>query len=1056
MIRIIHITDFHLNDQTLRDWNNFVKDKMLAKLKVIHDEKNISFIAFTGDLIDIGGKDFKSATKGFDVFKKEVIEPILNHLKLAHNQFLFIPGNHDIDRSKDTERDELGSREYFKNPKKINEFIVGATKTNDFTGMQRIKEFKDFEKSFYTPTDQNIKLSIFGSSFKLKSNDGESVGICCLNSAWRCYGTEDKINILIGEEQLVENTNFIKDCSIKVALMHHPIDWISVVEQKVINSHLSKDFDVLLIGHVHENMTSLQTGYSDSLFINLAPSSFSDIRTDSINYANGFTVIDFNKNSGKVHCEYYKYNHLEKNIIINSDVGEEGVGDWTIPDKRSTANLSTVKTVLENIREDHFAKMDEHLICQKASQTTYSIKEAFIFPPIDEGNGSNSEEPNLELTEIAKSRLNFMFFGGQETGKTTLLFRLVREFVDEHDYLNKVPVYIDFEEMGSTEINTCIKSFLRCGSKEVNELLESNNIVLLVDNLHYRKNGNLEQYKKFEKLLKEFNTLTEDGFQRELRIIATSSCEISGIIPMEHIELCKIPFKNYFIRSLKAKEIKSLMKLWIPNEDDLHSRQKLDKMLTNFNSFALPSTAMAVSLYLWSVDTHERKPINHAVLLENFLEILLQKLSKENIYRDKFDFTNKVQILAKIAQEMLLKDQANYSLAVSEFEKVVEEYLTELVGFDFEADKIVNYFLERKIFVKYQGNRVKFTYSCYFHFFLAKRMEHNVEFKDYVMEEGNYFNFSKEIDYYTALKRNDKALFETILKRFEERFKATDFILEQVKQNGGLDKYFTPMIDNKPQEPVAKKVEINTIKANRPTEQMLEEFQNKRLQAIPEPTKLIKKEGKINMDVLLILMSNVLRNSEGVEDRKLKLEAYKSFIKYNLIFSILYREHLIEYVIKNKTLPPTLPRVVNLGRYLNNIPYFVQMSAYHHMGTAKLAPIILDKIKQDKNGAIYSNSDIERYLSVALYSDIQGKDYPKYIKTLIKTVGSNIVRDYLHFKLTDYLYKRTRPGSENEEIYIDLLAELRIRTQNSPRRLKESFMKKLADGKKNFDNRFGK
>lgn len=1044
-IRILHLTDFHLNQSTLKDWDSVLKQKFLEKVKEIHTEQPISFIAFTGDLIDQGGKEFGGAAKGFEKFESAIIEPILSITGLQKSRFLMVPGNHDIERAKDSEREELGNRAYFRSEQKVLEFMRSASKENNFSGMQRIKEYKEFERNFYPSDDASISSSIFGSNFKINA-DNYSVGICCLNSAWRCYDKNDKGQIIIGEDQLNTGLNFINNCEVKIALLHHPLDWLSEVERSIVSKHITKEFDLLFVGHMHENMTAVQTGFSGSLFTSLAPSGLNDLRTDSKQYSNGFGVIDYSKATSRVNCTYYKYDHQKKEITLNTDDVDTGKHVFEIPNGQIVENENIALTAIQNIKEDHFAKMDEHLIGQKAEKVTYSIKEAFILPPIDLGNASKQEESSLEFTEAVKSKYDFMFFGAQETGKTTLLYRLVREYVDEFQYLGKVPVYINFAELGTKDIRTAIKEYTRCSSKEIEHLLNDSKIVLLVDNLNYKIYKDTVEIKNLEKFHKEFNTNAGKGKDKELRILASSENEISGILPIEHIDSCKIPFQNYFIRTLKAKEIKSLMGLWLPDEDKLSKQARLEKMLNDFTSFALPSTAMSVSLYLWS-DSHERKPINHAVLLENYLEILLQKLSKENIYRDRFDFTNKVQLLAKIAQEMLIKDELSYSLDYIDFVKVIDDYLKKLVGFDFEADKIVEYFLNRKLFVR-QNNKIKFTYSCYFHFFLAKRMEHNTEFKEYVMQESKYFNFHREIDYYTALRRNDKEVFKTILERFEQRFAPTDFILETLTKDIGIDRYFTPLIENKPHEPIAKHVPIQRILDNRPSEETRERYENKRLENIPNPTAFIKKDNAISLDILLVIMSNVLRNSEGVEDRELKSKAYKLLVKYNLIFSVLYRENIIDYVVKNKKLPPTIQHVQNLDGYLKSIPYLVQYSAYYHLGTSKLAPIILEKITLDKSGQSFSKSDIEKFFSIALYSDVYGKEHMKYLKGMIRNVGSNVVRDYLFFKLTDYLYKRTKPDSEEEEEYIDLLAELRIRTQGLARRIKETVLKELRTGRK--------
>ena len=44
MIRILHLTDFHLNNKTLVDWNDFLKEIFLQKIKEIHESTPIDII----------------------------------------------------------------------------------------------------------------------------------------------------------------------------------------------------------------------------------------------------------------------------------------------------------------------------------------------------------------------------------------------------------------------------------------------------------------------------------------------------------------------------------------------------------------------------------------------------------------------------------------------------------------------------------------------------------------------------------------------------------------------------------------------------------------------------------------------------------------------------------------------------------------------------------------------------------------------------------------------------------------------------------------------------
>jgi predicted MPP superfamily phosphohydrolase len=261
MIRILHLTDFHLNAKTLTDWNDFYKVAFFLKLDELQQEKRIELVTFTGDLIDKGGISFKEkedvlspATKGFAIFKENIIEPILEKLNLDISRFIICPGNHDINRFADDEADEIGQKATLTTPDKIIEFIKKSDENDSFKRIERIKEYKIFEQDLYKEIDDNKLHSLF--KFSVIANiNGKKIGITSLNSSWRCYDDNDFGNILIGENQVNDNYKFIKDCDIKIGLMHHQLECLSQIEQKTIKNHLSNNFDLLLSGHVHNSNT---------------------------------------------------------------------------------------------------------------------------------------------------------------------------------------------------------------------------------------------------------------------------------------------------------------------------------------------------------------------------------------------------------------------------------------------------------------------------------------------------------------------------------------------------------------------------------------------------------------------------------------------------------------------------------------------------------------------------------------------------------------------------------------------------------------------------------
>lgn len=1032
MLRIIHFSDFHLNKKNLEDWNYFIKDSLLNELTRVQGEAPIDLIFLTGDLVDKGGKDFESIDEAFEEFQKNIIVPILSRVQLPIERFLIIPGNHDLDQKADKEFTDIGLRSYFDSEDKIQSFIRSG-KSGDFDGFARIKPFKEFEKKLYAGV-KNCELSCFDSNFIIEVQ-GRRIGISCLNSSWRCYDSKkDKGLIIVGDTQIASAHSFIKNCDTKIALIHHPYDWINEVESKTIHSHLHSSYNLMFVGHVHEGQTSVETNYAGSLFVNVAPGALTDMRSDSRRYSNGFTIIDYKEESGIVKCTFKRYNHPTKKFIDNTDLGDNGILSFDIPLQGRLKQIKSAQDHLKTIIDVRFDEMNEHLISSGSDLGPKTIKDAFILPTIsqnylEEGQEGAFEEKHLSIQDILNSESDLLLFGTKEAGKTMMLFMLLHEYVERFEFKKVVPVYIDFLEIGNRDIESCIKTYLSCSTDEVTSLLENRDLVLLIDNVQWKDSEFSFQIKKLIKFRQKYKVNKKN---KRIKIISTGLAEINGVIPSD-FDLADFDYSIFFIENLHTSQIKSLIEKWVPVKDANDIDKRLEKIVHNFRSFSLPRTAMSVSLFLWSMENRDRRPINNATLLDIYLEIVLEKIQGDEIYREKFDVENKMMLLGHIAHKMLDKKQDNYCLPYPELVQIVEDYLSKEVGFEFDSQRLVDYFLNRKIFVKFQRNKIKFRYDCFFRFFLSKRMVHNEEFRNFVFDEERYHNYVSEIDYYTGLVRSDKKILAELHKRYKKEFLPYQGIFANVN----IDSHFNT------EQPYIRKVSIEKIKSSRPTERQVEQETDKLLENLPNPEIIPNREQRKNLETLLVIMANVLRNSEGVEDLRLKKAIYEDIIRNTMVFILLYQFYIVEYFNKYKSLPPHIPKDYNLKALLRNVPVHVQLGMSNHLATAKLAKVVLAKITNDNLGKSITGSEIEKFLSVFLYADFQGQDYPKYLRKFIRAVKNNAVMDYSLYKLWNYSYTRGKAGSTNEEIFIDLLSLLKIKTENLPKRMRDSVIRLL-------------
>jgi tetratricopeptide (TPR) repeat protein len=84
---------------------------------------------------------------------------------------------------------------------------------------------------------------------------GTRIGILPINSALFCQDDADHAKLWVGRRSLDAALESLDkhDARIKIALLHHPLDWLSDMERVNIKAALHGHIDFILRGHLHEN-----------------------------------------------------------------------------------------------------------------------------------------------------------------------------------------------------------------------------------------------------------------------------------------------------------------------------------------------------------------------------------------------------------------------------------------------------------------------------------------------------------------------------------------------------------------------------------------------------------------------------------------------------------------------------------------------------------------------------------------------------------------------------------------------------------------------------------
>ena len=208
-------------------------------------------------------------------------------------------------------------------------------------------------------------------------------------------------------------------------------------------------------------------------------------------------------------------------------------------------------------------------------------------------------------------------------------------------------------------------------------------------------------------------------------------------------------YRKYHICLLTKKQIRAVTQRAI-SVDKADVRSALvDRIMLCFKNTALPKTPFVLSVILSLCDGLDFSLINEAVVLEQFMELLLGKNSPTEAATHNYDYRAKEDFLIALVTEMLNKN--HFYLEYQEFSNFIAEYHTRK-GFDLVETKYDRVFFLNGVLVRI-NQIVRFRYNCMIEYYLAKKASQEPEFLSRILENGNYIHYTNELRYYTGLNR---------------------------------------------------------------------------------------------------------------------------------------------------------------------------------------------------------------------------------------------------------------------------------------------------------------
>lgn len=985
-IGILHVSDLHICEKDKTKISRLVEKlkEDLSYMKETHNV-NIHFVCVSGDLINSGDKSDIELQLCLDLF----LQPIMQFLGIDEKSIFIVPGNHEIKISKISRYSEKGLQDTLVKEDTIDEFLASP----DSSCLERITYFhNDFACLF----GENPKISnSLYRSFLFEQNNLK-IGIACINSAWRStgIGSGEKRKMIIGKKQLTETFESIKSADLKICLVHHPFDWL-VDEDKTAIEKSINDFDIVLTGHIHETETKLLVNSNGQTLFNTCGKF--DNTSDIYNGYSILTINPMNKDCIVYLRQYFDHprNCFDKALCVSP----EGVFSTSLSNKDD--DLVTAYNMILSIR-DTFIEFSNNFFISNSSDENPNLcfEESFIIPELSYNSEYEKEtqidkkrtktKENVNLDDLCKSDKNILLLGKEEAGKTTILHYITKHFLSNFHFFKKVPIVLNISQIdfsGKSIIERAILKFISeyCdethsfSKQQITKLLESGLFIIMFDDLDLTNEHQLEIVNQFIK-----------NYPKN-RFVFSETNRISSK-PLGELEIVpECDYETIYICSLSKNQIRTIAKRNLHGEN---SSTLVDKVMLCFKNTSLPKTPFIVSLIMSMCKTKDFSPINEAVLMEQFLERLLEKSSETEVYSHSFDFRDKEDFLIFLVTYM--NEQNKFYLSYKEFEDLINQYHLK-IGYSVNDTHFDTLFFEKGVLLK-SYDSVYFKYNCFVEYYLAKKADDSEEFLKFIMSNRNYLNYSKELLYYTGLNRKKSDVANIVESDLKNEFKK-----------------FLPMLE----ELNDYKIGINISTSdddflNNLTGTQLSEAESDELQDIrpdPEqnnPQKIDKNISHEEMDSFvktLIIYGNCLKTLDHLDFEE-KQKMYNNYmLGLCIMLGVLKKtteDFYNEEISSMESSPEQYSKkdIAELEEILKDIikitlPIALQNIALENIGTVKLKKVIEDAINS-------SSLDFQKFFSVFLYCDLRIPGLREVIKSYCADIKNKSLLTIIFFKLLYY------------------------------------------------------
>ena len=1025
-IGILHLSDIHASSDT-KDSLIHLTECLLSDISKIQEqyETEIKLICITGDLINSGAK----VEEEIGIASEVLIEPLLRQLALDNDAVFMVPGNHEVDKTKIISYMECGIASELVTCDKIEECM----RVDGATMRMRISHFDMATKKY---GGEPVYSDEFCRAY-LHNTNGFLIGIAGWDSAWRSTGIggAERGKMILGKDQIIKTEAALRGAQLKIGMLHHPTDWLLECDKTSVEKYMPL-FDIILNGHIHETLSSVRTSFNGHTLFNTCGKfdNTSDIY-------NGYSVLSINPYTNDCDVILRQYYEGHRNCFDEAiSLCQDGVFKAVLGCHDSDSAIAY--NVVTAIRH-YFTKYICNLLVSNvtAGNEEYPFEKLFIMPKLGTHSEYEKESPGellrsrknqkgkVSLDEIRCCHENLVFIGKKESGKTTLLHYLAKKLLDNHDTEYNVPIIIDcasgkFQgknvvlKNATTFVNSYCCEDKSFSQNDIEKLLLAGKCTVMFDGFdllkqkHQEKvNAFLTQYPANRFVFTETESFLSDSFTN---IPAKPGCEYSA----------------YYICQLAKSQIRQYAETVIVSEEKDNSSGIVDHVISCFKNTSLPRTPFILTMIMSVSDKVHNNSINEAVVLEQFMELLLNKKNSNEVSTVTYDFRAKENFLIALVSKMYeLNEQV---LTLDEFEDFVHEYHKH-VGFNVFETRFNEIFFQNGVLLKH-NHSVMFRYNCIYDYYLAKRMENDNKFLEYLIEDHRYLDYSSAMMYYTELNRYNSDVLSKVQNDLQMIVaELLPMVVERKDYTIGVNLAVPPdLLTDRIQSHRFSQEESDELSDYVPSsisrKALLDEESN--IQEVGEEN-LTEDEKNFNLLLsILRVFGMCLKNLEFISREK-KEKAYEVYLETTVLIITLFNmslESALEEIINDTIQKKGDYEEKDIKEIKENfadfmkisLPICIQNFTAENGGSVKLNQIIQCAISK------YDVNSFEHFFAIFMLCDLHVNEFNAFLKKYINKITDKSMMQIVFVKML-YYYKMRFFDSKFDSDFENMLADLNIK-----------------------------